>query len=110
MPATLFSFVLLFCLLFSTEWVKSDSVASFYDISANDINNNLIQFGKYKDNVVLVVNVASRCGYTDVNYKTLQQFHERFNDQGLRILAFPCNQVLNALIFKIFHICTALRL
>lgn len=42
--------------------------------------------------VLLIVNVASACGYTDANYKGLQALHERFEPSGLEILAFPNNQ------------------
>jgi glutathione peroxidase-family protein len=44
---------------------------------------------------VLVVNVASQCGYTDTNYKDLQQLHDDYNAHGLEIWAFPCNQFGN---------------
>ena len=45
---------------------------------------------KYKGKVVLVVNVASKCGYTR-QYAQLQKLHEVFSDKGLRIVGFPCN-------------------
>jgi len=47
---------------------------------------------KYRGKVVLVVNVASLCGLTDANYKQLAEVYDRLHDQGLEILAFPCNQ------------------
>ncbi len=46
---------------------------------------------KYQGQVVLVVNVASKCGYTK-QYADLQAVHEKYADRGLAILAFPCNQ------------------
>ncbi len=45
----------------------------------------------YKGKALLVVNVASRCGFTP-QYKGLQELHERFGDRGLAVLGFPCNQ------------------
>ena len=65
----------------------------FFDFSANDLNGQLIPLSTYKDNkVILVVNVASNCGYTHTNYNELQALYDRLHDKGLEILAFPCNQ------------------
>lgn len=66
--------------------------ASFYDFSAVDIDGNDVSMEKYKDRVCIVVNVASKWGKTDVNYTELVQLHEKYEPQGLSILAFPCNQ------------------
>lgn len=57
------------------------------DIAGNDVN--LAE--KYAGKVVLIVNVASRCGFTK-QYKGLQQLHEQYADKGLAVLGFPCNQ------------------
>jgi len=48
---------------------------------------------QYKGRVVLMVNVASKCGFTP-QYKGLQALHEKYSAQGLQILGFPCNQFL----------------
>ena len=48
---------------------------------------------KYENRVVLIVNVASRCGLTP-QYKQLQALHEKYAEQGLAVLGFPCNQFL----------------
>jgi glutathione peroxidase len=50
-----------------------------------------VDLGQYQGKVVLVVNVASQCGLTP-QYAQLQALHEKYADQGLAILAFPCNQ------------------
>jgi len=71
---------------------SSSSVLGFYDLSAVDNAGQEIKFEKYKGKVVLIVNTASYCGYTDSNYKQLQQVYEKYQAQGLEILAFPCNQ------------------
>jgi len=42
--------------------------------------------------VLIIVNVASKCGYTSKHYKELIELDEKYRDKGLRILGFPCNQ------------------
>jgi len=64
---------------------------SIYQFEATDYRGEAIDFSKYTDKVVLIVNTASACGFTP-QYKGLQQLHDDFHQQGLQILAFPCNQ------------------
>ena len=52
-----------------------------------------VDLAKYEGQVVMIVNVASKCGYTS-QYTQLQQLHEKYAEQGLAILGFPCNQFL----------------
>jgi glutathione peroxidase len=52
-----------------------------------------IDLAKYAGKVVMIVNVASKCGYTS-QYEQLQALHEKYAEQGLAILGFPCNQFL----------------
>lgn len=61
--------------------------------TVRDISGNEVDLQKYKGQVLLIVNVASRCGYTP-QYDGLQALHEQYADQGLAILGFPCNQFL----------------
>lgn len=49
---------------------------------------------EYKDNVLLIVNTASECGFTP-QFQGLQKLHEKYNDQGFTVLGFPCNQFGN---------------
>lgn len=68
-------------------------IHSFFDLSAKDINGNVIQFEKFKGQVTIVVNVASYCGYTESHYTGLVQLWGHVKDTGrVNILAFPCNQ------------------
>ncbi|XP_033217197.1 glutathione peroxidase-like [Belonocnema kinseyi] len=71
---------------------KNWESAGFYDFSAKDIDGNVVPLSKYKGKVLIVVNVASNCGLTDTNYKQLQALYLKYGEQGLSILAFPCNQ------------------
>lgn len=48
----------------------------------------------HRDKVLIIVNVASKCGFTNANYEQLQALYEKYKDQGLSILAFPCNQFM----------------
>ena len=52
-----------------------------------------VDLARYAGKVVMIVNVASKCGYTS-QYEQLQELHEKYSDQGLAILGFPCNQFL----------------
>lgn len=66
----------------------------FYDFKLNDINNKEVSLSEYKDKVILVVNVASKCGYTK-QYGDLQKIYSDLKDKNFVILGFPCNQFLN---------------
>ena len=65
-----------------------------YNIKVKTIDNEEITLSKYKDKVMLVVNVASKCGYT-YQYEGLQNLHNKYASKGLAILGFPCNQFLS---------------
>lgn len=65
--------------------------AHFYDFKARSLQGEEIDFSVYKGQVVLVVNTASQCGFTP-QYEGLQELHEKYQPEGLTILAFPCNQ------------------
>src|SRR3989339_919739 len=55
-----------------------------------DIDGNNVDLGQYKGQVLLIVNTASKCGFTP-QYKALQAVYEKYRDQGFAILAFPAN-------------------
>ncbi len=64
---------------------------NFYNYEAKTNSGEQISLDKYKGKVVLVVNVASKCGFTP-QYKGLEELYKNNKDQGLVILGFPCNQ------------------
>lgn len=63
-----------------------------YDFTVKDIEGHEVKLEKYRGKVLIIVNVASQCGYTDTHYTELNELYEKYSDKGLRILAFPCNQ------------------
>ncbi|ERM95089.1 probable phospholipid hydroperoxide glutathione peroxidase isoform X3 [Amborella trichopoda] len=65
---------------------------SVHDFTVKDVKGNDVDLSIYKGKVLLIVNVASQCGLTNSNYKELNELYEKYKDQGLEILAFPCNQ------------------
>ena len=66
-------------------------MASIYDFSVKDIHGKEQKLDRYKDKVVLIVNVASECGFTP-QYKGLEALYEKMRSRGFEVLGFPCNQ------------------
>ena len=64
---------------------------NFYDFEAELPSGKIIKMEDYKWKVILIANTASRCGLA-YQYKWLQTLHELYEDKGLVVLAFPCNQ------------------
>src|SRR5688572_11513310 len=65
-------------------------VPAALDFTMNSLDGKPVNLSKYQGNVVLMVNVASECGYTP-QYGGLQELHDRYAARGLRILGFPSN-------------------
>ena len=66
-------------------------MTTIYDFSANSLGGKRADLSALKGKVLLIVNTASQCGFTP-QYKGLQELYEKYHDQGLEILGFPCNQ------------------
>ena len=64
---------------------------TIYDYDVIDINGDKQSLKKYEGKTLLIVNVASKCGFTS-QYTELEQVYKEYKDSGLEILAFPCNQ------------------
>ncbi len=66
-------------------------MSELYNISVKDIELNSVDLSNYKGKTLLIVNVASKCGFTP-QYKDLQHLYEKYQDQDFEVLGFPCNQ------------------
>ncbi|WP_164102366.1 glutathione peroxidase [Candidatus Laterigemmans baculatus] len=69
----------------------SQQPAHALDFQAKTIEGESVDLEKYKGQVVLIVNVASKCGLTP-QYEGLQAIYEKYQDKGFVVLGFPCNQ------------------
>jgi len=67
---------------------------SIYEFKVKAASGKEISLADYKGNVLLIVNTASKCGFTP-QYEDLQRLYEKYHARGLEILAFPCNQFAN---------------
>jgi len=68
--------------------VRADSI---HEIAVKDIDGKDTKLSAYKGKVLLIVNVASKCGYTP-QYQGLETIYEKYKDKGFTVLGFPCNQ------------------
>jgi glutathione peroxidase len=68
-------------------------MTAIYEVEAKLLEGDPVTLGEYKGKALLIVNVASRCGFTP-QYEGLQALFDKYHDQGFEILGFPCNQFL----------------
>ncbi len=95
MPSLMFV-SLAFVVLFSVSCFADEAPPapkSALDFKVKDIDENEVDLVKYKGKAVLIVNVASKCGFTS-QYESLQAIYEEYKDKGLVILGFPANNFL----------------
>lgn len=82
--------ILKLCIAVVAMGVLSGFAGSLYEIPFKDIDGKEMTLEKFKGKTVLVVNVASRCGYTP-QYKGLQELYSKYKEKGLVIVGFPSN-------------------
>lgn len=73
------------------EFIGAKVVQNIYDFKVKTITGSEETLEKYKGKVLLILNVASECGYTK-QYSELEEMYKTYKDQGLVVLGFPCNQ------------------
>ena len=66
-------------------------MSNLHEFSADSLGGKPVKLSKFKDKTVLVVNTASQCGLTP-RYAGLEELHKKYQDRGLAIIGFPCNQ------------------
>ncbi|KAJ1346885.1 Glutathione peroxidase 2 [Parelaphostrongylus tenuis] len=72
--------------------VRMSTADTIYQFTVKDADNKEVSLDKYKGHVVIMVNVASQCGFTKSNYTQLKELLDKYKSQGLEVAAFPCNQ------------------
>jgi glutathione peroxidase len=85
-----FGLVLLLCLAAGMSWAATKSI---YDFTMRSIDGEQVSLGKFKGKVVLVVNVASKCGFTP-QYAGLEALYEKYKDKGFVIVGVPANNFM----------------
>jgi glutathione peroxidase len=86
------SVIIIITLMFSFfNKVQANYEKTFFDLSIKNIDNKVVHLKEYKDKTILLVNVASQCGFTK-QYSSLQTLYEKYKNQGLIVIGIPSNQ------------------
>ena len=84
------TFILISMMSFFTTNVAGNYDKLAYDFNFNDLDGSLLKLSEYKNKVIIVVNVASQCGFTN-QYEDMQLVWEKYQDKGIVILGVPSN-------------------
>ena len=86
------SLIIIIAIMFSFfNKVQANYEKTFFDLSIKDIDNKVIHLKEYKNKTILLVNVASQCGFTK-QYSSLQTLYDKYKNQGLIVIGIPSNQ------------------
>lgn len=99
----------LICTLLAFLSLSNASAQSVYDFNVKNDEGKEVSLSDYKGKVMLIVNTATRCGFTP-QYKGLEELYQKYSQSGLEILDFPCNQFgqqAPGSIEEIHNFCTA---
>ena len=99
----------LICSLLAFLSLSNASVQTVYDFNVKNDEGKEVSLSDYKGKVILIVNPATRCGFTP-QYKELEELYQKYSQSGLEILDFPCNQFgqqAPGSIEEIHNFCTA---
>ena len=91
MKLNIASFFLSIISVFSVQGQAKKTMENFYQFNAKSLEGKDISMKNYEGKVVLIVNTASKCGFTP-QYEGLEALYKKYQDKGLVILGFPCNQ------------------
>ena len=100
---------MVFCLMAMMGVLNLSAQSSIYDFTVKDDAGKDVSLAEYKGKVLLIVNTATRCGFTP-QYKDLEPLYQKYHAQGFEILDFPCNQFgqqAPGTILEIHQFCTA---
>ncbi len=81
-------------IVFSVCFARADMIENVYTFSVEDIDGAKVSLKDYEGKVLLIVNTASRCGFTP-QYRSLEELYQKYKDQGLVVLGFPANNFMN---------------
>ena len=70
----------------------ADTPDTIFDYTVEDIDGRDLNMSKYKDYVIVIVNVASQSEFADRDYEQLQELYEKYADRRFKVVGFPCNQ------------------